>query len=638
MKKSIFILIFILIFTAIFSIEQHARIIVKDNAALKSSTLELETPWEFYWKKFVHPLALYQGTAEDSPNSLVTFPVLWNNLVDDNDAKKGQGFATWHTRVENLKPNYPYAIFLFDIPSTAMNMYVNGIFVGHQGVPTRYFKNTVPGRNLSFAFFTSDSDGVVDITIHNSNYVYRKGGIWGRINISEHFYIQKIYNEQLNRSYFFVGVLAFVILYNFFVFIFRKYSWGSFFLSLFTLAILVRLVSDELALLYRYIPHLSYWIDIKLEFSALTISPVFFLLYLMFTYSTDFVRLIDKIVFALGIFLFILTWALPLYYSNRLVLLYQIYMISSSIIVLPRFFLNTKKSHPDMVYLTLLSVIFVLIGATHDMLALRLIRVPFVGLKLLPYTFVIFVIFQSVIAARRNQIIHSTVQSLSEELTKINNAYFRFVPKQFLELLNKDNIMEVDVGDWTSRHITLLCADIRNFTTLSEQMTGEQTFNFLNMYLMKIGPLIRKHGGFIEKYLGDGIIALFPKNNSSVFDCALEMQAEVMALRKSMETVLLENLRIGIGIHYGDVVFGTAGIEQRMAEISVSEAVETVMRLESLTKLFFSPILVSESAKNNLTQSEDVSYNFEFFPVDTKRLKRPLREKIFSLSRKGIMQ
>ena len=69
-------------------------------------------------------------------------------------------------------------------------------------------------------------------------------------------------------------------------------------------------------------------------------------------------------------------------------------------------------------------------------------------------------------------------------------------------------------GDAVEREITVTFSDIRAFTTLSEKMTPEENFNFLNSYLSRVGPVIRQHGGFIDKYIGDAVMALFDEDET----------------------------------------------------------------------------------------------------------------------------
>lgn len=95
-------------------------------------------------------------------------------------------------------------------------------------------------------------------------------------------------------------------------------------------------------------------------------------------------------------------------------------------------------------------------------------------------------------------------------LSKINIAYARFVPREFLRFLEKESIVDVKLGDQVQKEMTVLFSDIRSFTSLSESMSPKENFNFLNSYLKRVGPVIRNHNGFIDKYIGDAIMALFP--------------------------------------------------------------------------------------------------------------------------------
>ena len=83
------------------------------------------------------------------------------------------------------------------------------------------------------------------------------------------------------------------------------------------------------------------------------------------------------------------------------------------------------------------------------------------------------------------------------------------MPRAFLAMIGKPSIVSVDLGDNMRQEMTILFSDIRNFTTLSEQMTPDENFAFINSYLECMGPVIRDHNGFIDKYIGDAIMALF---------------------------------------------------------------------------------------------------------------------------------
>ena len=95
------------------------------------------------------------------------------------------------------------------------------------------------------------------------------------------------------------------------------------------------------------------------------------------------------------------------------------------------------------------------------------------------------------------------------DLKETNLSIERFVPQAFLAIIGKPSIVDVELGDNMRLNMTVLFSDIRNFTTLSEKMTPDENFAFINFYLERMGPVIRAHNGFIDKYIGDAIMALF---------------------------------------------------------------------------------------------------------------------------------
>jgi class 3 adenylate cyclase len=189
-----------------------------------------------------------------------------------------------------------------------------------------------------------------------------------------------------------------------------------------------------------------------------------------------------------------------------------------------------------------------------------------------------------------------------EHVNKLNVAYKRFLPEEFLKLIGTGDIQKVKKGDATSRNISVLFSDIRNFTSMTENMNPEESFSFINQILDFLAPIISKHNGFIDKFVGDSIMALFPNNVDDSIQCGFEM---LCALRK-YNSECRKNMipvEIGIGIHYGDVMIGTIGTENRMDSTVISDTVNTAARVESLTKTLGATFIVTEDLilKSTLT-------------------------------------
>jgi hemerythrin len=185
-------------------------------------------------------------------------------------------------------------------------------------------------------------------------------------------------------------------------------------------------------------------------------------------------------------------------------------------------------------------------------------------------------------------------EALRERLTTTTQAYGRFVPREFLNLLGIEDIRKVELGQQVERKMTVLFADIRNFTSLSESMSPQENFNFLNSYLIQMEPIITAHGGFIDKYIGDAIMALFPDSPDAALRCSLAMLERLEEYNDGRQRAGYRPIKIGIGINTGIVILGTIGGAARMDGTVIGDAVNLAARLERLTKEYRVSILISE--------------------------------------------
>jgi class 3 adenylate cyclase len=181
-------------------------------------------------------------------------------------------------------------------------------------------------------------------------------------------------------------------------------------------------------------------------------------------------------------------------------------------------------------------------------------------------------------------------------LTRITEANQRFVPNEFLQILGKKSITEVMLGDQVQKKMSILFVDIRSFTTLSEQLSPKENFDFLNDYLGFMEPLIRKHNGFIDKFIGDSIMALFGERVEDAICAALEMQDRLKVFNKMLQQNGRPPIEIGAGIHTGNLILGVVGGEGRMETTVISDAVNLASRLEGLTRTHNANLIVSESS------------------------------------------
>jgi PAS domain S-box-containing protein len=179
------------------------------------------------------------------------------------------------------------------------------------------------------------------------------------------------------------------------------------------------------------------------------------------------------------------------------------------------------------------------------------------------------------------------------ELFRLSKAYQRFVPREFLQFLNKESIVDVELGDHVQREMSVLFADIRNFTALSERMTPQENFKFINSYLSRMEPVIIEHHGFIDKYIGDAIMALFSGEADDALKAAIAMLHQLREYNQHRTKTGYVPIQIGIGINTGSLMLGTVGGYNRMDSTVISDAVNLASRIENLTKEYEVSLLIS---------------------------------------------
>jgi two-component system sensor histidine kinase ChiS len=187
-----------------------------------------------------------------------------------------------------------------------------------------------------------------------------------------------------------------------------------------------------------------------------------------------------------------------------------------------------------------------------------------------------------------------------------------FVPQAFLQILKKDSVNQLCLGDHVMQEMTIFFSDIRQFTSLLESLTPEESFKFINSYLSRIVPVISSNGGFVDKYIGDAIMALYPQQNGAdmAVRSAVEIQKTLQEYNQHRAKMRYKPLSIGIGIHTGTLMMGVVGVEDRMQNTVISDAVNQASRLESMCKVFNVSIVISDEIFKKLENPGSYMYRY----------------------------
>lgn len=213
-----------------------------------------------------------------------------------------------------------------------------------------------------------------------------------------------------------------------------------------------------------------------------------------------------------------------------------------------------------------------------------------------------------------------TVRNAVERIST-KRALHKLVPERVMTKLYPEGLSDVKVGFGKEISGAMLFADIQRFTSLIETMDAIDSFRLISSFFSHIGPIVEKHHGFIDKYLGDGIMAIFDNpdtGNVDCVNCAVEMLQETVRynkLHRSNDVPAFRHgmpkrvpLDLGVGINFGQVVLGTVGCLDRIDVTVLGDAVNTTSRIQGLSGLLGAQMLASEEIVNQLAPSVQRRY------------------------------
>jgi predicted ATPase/class 3 adenylate cyclase/tRNA A-37 threonylcarbamoyl transferase component Bud32 len=211
--------------------------------------------------------------------------------------------------------------------------------------------------------------------------------------------------------------------------------------------------------------------------------------------------------------------------------------------------------------------------------------------------------------------------TLYEGQVRLIQAQQRFVPAQFLKNLGRSDIAEVGLGEFVARDMSVLFADLRDFTPLTERLGPNAVIALLNRYFSRVGGPIAEAGGFIDSFNGDEIMALFPLPAERAVEAAVNMRRALAEFNRESMAEGGPHLDMGIGINTGPLVLGTVGSHDRLKCGVVGDTVNTAARVEQLTKFYNAPLLIGEQTHDGLSAPE----RFSMRPVDRVAAKGKLQ-------------
>lgn len=218
----------------------------------------------------------------------------------------------------------------------------------------------------------------------------------------------------------------------------------------------------------------------------------------------------------------------------------------------------------------------------------------------------------------------------ADEAQRLTQTFQKFVPRQFVDHFAKHGSSSLELGRADEDDVAILFCDIRGFTGLSERMKPHELMKFLNSYFLRMNDPIHQNGGFIDKFIGDAIMALFDHPDGQAADkandalnAAIDLHRALAIYNKHRANSGYSAIEIGIGIHFGAVIIGTVGSDDRMDTTVIGDSVNIASRLETLAPTYFTDIVVSEQLLTTAHQPCTISRLLDWVKVKGRRT--PLR-------------
>jgi len=598
-----FIILFLVVFTALPLFCQELKAQVSSyfdfsDRDLAKHPAALEGNWNFYWNELLPPGSNF--SQKDSETIRVPDP--WNK----NKRHPADGYGTFRTMVY-LPPGSDILGLSFAYSLNHYKLYVNGKLIHQNGIPgTLWVRNP---QNQSPVIKIIPREMPLEIIVEVSNFYDFYGGILDApiLGNYETLNLHKKRSE-IMEAFLFGVFLVIGILYILFYLSESKESQSSLFFGLFALVLSLRTLLYGQHLLLVLYPGLSVGLESALGHLTFYLAVPLFLRFIVLEYPFKNSKYIEIPLYVISLAYCLLAIVKKHSFYIDFLIYYQII----SMIVASTIFgvLVLRSLRKDISARVMLFGFLILLGtAVNDILYSQKVIETF---HMTPLGLGLFILGQATLLSWKIGKSFRESKDLSIELKTTNQSFRRFVPEEFLTYLNRTNIRDVQLGDHTEMDMTVMFIDIRDFTSLSEIMTPRENFLFLNSYYKRVCPVIRNHSGFIDKYMGDGIMALFagPDSSESAVTAAISMRKVLKLYNSHRAKTGYAPVRVGIGIHTGSLMMGTIGENKRMDGTVISDAVNLCSRIESLTKEYGLDIALSDKTYNRLKSKEQKLVRF----------------------------
>lgn len=550
----------------------------------KYTSIPLNGTWNFYWEKLHNPVTLAAPDAP-APDTHIAVPGIWNNTEINGKKIPAAGFATYSLLVKNADTSQFFALNLRTM-SNAYRLWVDNKLLAENGKVGISKTESDPAYKPQLVVFRPAQPDF-RVVVQVSNFHHCKGGFWLAADLGSPETLAHERELRVLLEMFLFGSLFIMALYHFSLYFLRRMDTTVLFFGLMCLIICVRSMFTGEILINNLLPDLGWFTSRRIEYILTFVSAPVYATFSRKLFPKEWNTLVYRIITGFGLSLALIVLLTPSELYTNLSYVFTAYAWLTSIYTLWIFSRAALNRQEGAGIFLATSLVFLLTIVNDTLNQLEIIHTGlYLSLGLFIVTFAQSFSLSSRFANafRTSEIYASTFR--------------KFVPSQFLDKIAKEGISSIKPGNAEHINGTVLFSDIRSFTSISEKLAPDEVFSMLNRYLAYVEPPIRTWHGYVDKYMGDGIMALFENTTGqsaaiNAIHAALHMQLQLRAFNKVRTAAQETELQMGIGLHTGPMIIGTVGGTERMDSTAIGDAVNLASRIEGMTKIYGVHLLAS---------------------------------------------
>lgn len=548
----------------------------------QTDSIELTGHWAFWSSQFVDPVM-----GPDNFNRFEQFPSSWSAYKPNPLA--AQGYGTYAVTITGLDPTVVYG-FHFPAYSCAVRYFANGQEIYSQGTPADNKKAERPTWDSNVVPLPFIGVRTVTLVLHLSNFNDRfpASTIPVMFGSFENLNVTSAYQRLLMIIPF--GAILAMGAYFMALFVFHREDYSCFWLGLLCLVFALRIICYDEFILQDILPIVSASLVFRLGYLTFALAAAGFCGFVRAQYPDIAKKAVIIPLTTICLVYGACVMFAPVAFFTALLEPFQIFSILAAGYVLYVVFRAAITGKEGALLFVAGFVIFILNVIRDILIANRMID----GVFLAHYGILGIIVAMALIIVRQFSKAFNHEEALTENLEKINISLVRFVPNEFFRFLGKKAITDICLGDNILKEMCVMFIHLGIDIPLTGTASRLNMLEMFNNTLLQVNPVIQKYNGFVDKYLNEGVMALFPDDSCNAVLCALEIQAALDAYSAGREAQNLPRILFAAGIHRGSLMLGTIGEDERMDSTVISDVVNIASRLKNFAVSKKIQVVISE--------------------------------------------